>query len=376
MTQMRTSPEFNKLSSDQRQSLDWTRSISIRANAGSGKTSVLIQRIVQILNHAFQTDEDLKLDHVVAITFTRKAAAEMRERLRKDLEQCLKDSQGAEKAFWQARLDELPTCPIGTIDALCHRILRGAVANGLIDDLDPSFGILDELDRMELLDRALERTEQQIDTDPEARQAWANWLTTQGRWELNKALGMLLKSPLSPDSCARALEASGSRTDEQIVELLSLPGFNETLAQFRANWPKACEQIDLAIAELQQVRADGDKTKTVVTVIENLKALRAERRARPTNLITQMRGALLTGAGTPHKRGLGTDDQPKSPAFAALAQGWQPHLADWNFTEPELDGRNLARELIKIYEHAYRHFRALCREENRYDFNYLAEQTI
>ena len=142
---MRPNKDFKRLSEEQRQSLDWTRSIAVRANAGSGKTTVLVQRIVQILdNH-----RDLKLDNIVAITFTRKAGAQLKERLSAALVESLTQaSEPSDREFWQQRIDELPRCPIGTIDSLCHRLLKDAIEAGLITDLDPGFDILEGIDEL------------------------------------------------------------------------------------------------------------------------------------------------------------------------------------------------------------------------------------
>src|SRR5262249_19400784 len=138
---MRPTKRFQQLNDDQRHALDWTRSISVRANAGSGKTSVLIERMVQILHDDFtHGDRNLSLEQIIAITFTRKAAAQLRAKLLDALNECHETSAtDAESQYWRQRLDELPRCAIGTIDALCHRLLRAAVAQELIGELDPEF---------------------------------------------------------------------------------------------------------------------------------------------------------------------------------------------------------------------------------------------
>jgi ATP-dependent helicase/nuclease subunit A len=74
---MRLTEAFQKFSDSQKQALDARRNLAVRANAGSGKTSVLVERIAQILAQSWDDGTPLELTKIVAITFTRKAAAEL-----------------------------------------------------------------------------------------------------------------------------------------------------------------------------------------------------------------------------------------------------------------------------------------------------------
>lgn len=112
---------------------------TIRAAAGSGKTYVLTQRF---LRHV------LELGHpphrILTITFTRKAAAEMKRRIVREL-----IAQGRHA---DAQLAE--TGPIQTIHSFCERVLR---ENALAAGLDPRFEILAEGQGSALLEQALQR---------------------------------------------------------------------------------------------------------------------------------------------------------------------------------------------------------------------------
>src|SRR3979490_1885876 len=65
------------------------RHISVTAGPGSGKTTVLVERYLHILR-----EHDLSIDQIVAITFTNRAANEMRERLREQLNHILQNVSG------------------------------------------------------------------------------------------------------------------------------------------------------------------------------------------------------------------------------------------------------------------------------------------
>ena len=96
----------------------------VRAAAGSGKTTALIGRMVSLVRSG------VPLDDCAAITFTRKAAAEMRARLYRELQQAERqlaadpEADGAEQQRVQEGIAALPRCFIGTIHAFCARLLR------------------------------------------------------------------------------------------------------------------------------------------------------------------------------------------------------------------------------------------------------------
>ena len=96
--------------------------VAVVAAAGSGKTTVLINRCLAILG-----GNPANLEHLLAITFTEKAAAELLTRLRKKLP--------------PRSHHLLATAWVGTFHAFCARILR---SNAPLVNLDPSFSILDE----------------------------------------------------------------------------------------------------------------------------------------------------------------------------------------------------------------------------------------
>lgn len=118
------------------------------AGAGSGKTYVLVQRFIALLQ---ATDWPLKA--LVAITFTRKAAGEMRARVRAALEQHYRAAADADsQTRWAALMAEMDSARINTIHGLCAEILR---ANAAEARLDPDFTVLEEIDAALMLDQAV-----------------------------------------------------------------------------------------------------------------------------------------------------------------------------------------------------------------------------
>ena len=111
-------------------------SLLLEANAGSGKTSVLVERFVRSV-----LEDGVAPQRILAITFTERAAGELRSRVRERFVE-----QGNRE---QAR--ETETAWISTIHGFCARVLR---AHAIAAGLDPAFGVLDEAAARTLRDRA------------------------------------------------------------------------------------------------------------------------------------------------------------------------------------------------------------------------------
>ncbi len=127
--------------------------IGVDASAGSGKTRVLIARILRLLEEK-KTD----LSEIVAITFTEKASAEMRQRLRDAFHEYARKATPEELNQWRWREQQLESARICTIHAFCSGILR---QYALKLGFDPKYRILDELQSPLFLDNFIQN---QMDT--------------------------------------------------------------------------------------------------------------------------------------------------------------------------------------------------------------------
>ncbi|MGQ9731819.1 MAG: UvrD-helicase domain-containing protein [Candidatus Zipacnadales bacterium] len=115
---------------------DDQHNLLLEAGAGSGKTRTLLDRLTWLLEKKV-----VDLSRIVAITFTEKAAEELKERLRKCCGERINDATTDEERLkWRQHLRKVDTSYIGTIHGFCARLLR---AHALRLGLDPLFEVLD-----------------------------------------------------------------------------------------------------------------------------------------------------------------------------------------------------------------------------------------
>lgn len=102
----------------------------VEAAAGTGKTTAMISRIISVIASGAS-----KLERIVAVTFTEKAAGEMKLRLRGRLEESYQAARGEERTRVEMALKELELTRIGTIHSFCADLLRERPIEARIDPL-------------------------------------------------------------------------------------------------------------------------------------------------------------------------------------------------------------------------------------------------
>ena len=143
-----------ELTPEQRAAIQTRGEVIVSASAGSGKTFVMIERLVSLVLGG----EDVR--NILAVTFTNKAAAQMRERLRLALVKGINECDGEKKERLKEQLAALPLAQISTIHAFCGRLIR---TNFYAAGVDPAFRIVGGEDaegaglRTRALDSVLEK---------------------------------------------------------------------------------------------------------------------------------------------------------------------------------------------------------------------------
>jgi ATP-dependent helicase/nuclease subunit A len=126
---------------------DPSNNVVLEASAGTGKTSVLVSRYVNLLRRGVDPA------NILAITFTRKAAAEMRDRIVRQLREAAAQST-FDRERWNAIRDRFADIQISTIDAFCLSLLREFPLEA---DLDPGFAMADETEVPRIVDASLDK---------------------------------------------------------------------------------------------------------------------------------------------------------------------------------------------------------------------------
>ena len=137
---------INSLTPAQRQAVAARGNVLVMAGAGTGKTKTLVERCLDCLER-----DQASLDELLIVTFTEAAAAEMRLRLRRVLEQRL--AEEPENEHWHRQLALFDVAHIGTLHSFCFRLVR---EHFFELGLDPQLSILDDGEAHELARETLD----------------------------------------------------------------------------------------------------------------------------------------------------------------------------------------------------------------------------
>jgi ATP-dependent exoDNAse (exonuclease V) beta subunit len=236
---------------------DLRASLFVEAGAGTGKTSALIDRIVALVAGG------TPIDRIVAITFTEKAAAELKDRVRAALEEMVAEEAASDRA--RQALQSLDRAQISTIHAFGLSLMKTFAAEALTD---PAFVVQDEI-----------RAERRFDD------RWRSYLTELGRdpaatAAIDRILGLGLTS--------RLLQVLA-------VEMAKIPGLADDMLAHGAGpepapWPDIAAIVE-SLAALPSDRVPPeDRLRKRVEAILSL-ALRVARAGE------ERESVLASGAG-------------------------------------------------------------------------------
>lgn len=195
---------------NQKKAHDVNRHIGVTAGAGSGKTEVLANRYLKIL-----LESNVSVRNVAAITFTEKAAAELKLRVLRKIEEKTASSAGNDLLLAKLATvrEEFTAAPISTIHEFCARILREYPVKGI----GSGFEVLQGIDQWLVLRDTVDSTLRSIASRPQGdvtRETLAELLRVFGRSKLERIFGELLNHR---EAANRLAESLYSKSDDQIL---------------------------------------------------------------------------------------------------------------------------------------------------------------
>lgn len=245
------------------------RPLAVTAGAGSGKTRVLVERYLHLLDRGVQVED------IAAITFTKKAAQEMKDRLREKRPELIESLEQAQ---------------ISTIHSLCQRIIE---EHPLQAQIDPRFRVGEEWETKLFLTEAMEEVVAESDV-PEALGTPSEVVATV----LELYEEMVSKGDLSfsrPVARAEGMEFPLLQLHHAVGAVLSLQGSTEVqkkvLGDLADQWPHLSElasfpddelrleALDILLKLVKGIRGKlADQTQELRNLIENtLSAIHEER---------------------------------------------------------------------------------------------------
>lgn len=173
------------------EALRFDKNVCVTAGAGTGKTSILVEQYLALLSGDTVLGP-LSVDEIVAITFTEKAAAEMKDRIRQEIEKKIESREGTHEK-WQDAWRKLFGASITTIHSFSARLLRENPAEAQVD---PHFSVMDERENQILLERLIQ---ERVISAVQAGEARLTCLVEdyelrrRGRWGTDRTIEILMK---------------------------------------------------------------------------------------------------------------------------------------------------------------------------------------
>jgi ATP-dependent helicase/nuclease subunit A len=257
---------------EQGDALELDHNIAITAGAGTGKTTTLTLRYLEML----ESEPDIGPENIATITFTNDAANEMQERIREEVAERLSEAPESDEydyGRWRSIKDDLEDGYLHTIHGFCSRLLREYVVEAPVQ---PEFDTLDEADAKVLMQEVVRETiDARWETDEDVRRLARLW----NRDSLEQVLvGLLDSRPMSTEWATRWEEAS---VDEYLDHIWATfyPTDQETA---EALLSEASVQTALyTICDLHDQGFDIDPSDNGVELLETVSAI-----ARDTGIHT------------------------------------------------------------------------------------------
>ena len=350
------------------------KSLLVSAAAGSGKTAVLVERIIQMITEG---ENPKDIDRLLVMTFTRAAAAEMRERIQAAIEKKLESEPENEHLQQQAVLVQF--AQITTIDSFCLHVMREHFDRL---DIDPAFRVGDEgemlLMRADVMDGLLEdyyrdggkRYEEFVD-------AYATGKADGGIAEYVMQVYNFAQSNPWPDAWYEKCREELLLTEQGELEQTEWMQFlwrdialqaQEWEIQLREAW-EICQETGGPMPYLPMIEEDLRHAEAVCGAAGSFETISEALEQFTFSRLAAIRGK--NGEVDPEKKALVSDCRGRVKKAVEKLKG------EYLFASPEQmltdmeAGKERILELLELAQEFGRRFRAKKKEKNVVDFHDL-----
>lgn len=352
-----------ELTNEQAAAISARGKVIVSASAGSGKTFVMIEKLVNAVCGGADLDE------VLAVTFTKKAAAQMKEKLRKALIEKIAVA-GEEKPHLKTQLSKVSSANISTIHSLCARLIRTYFyvlgADSGFDIISADDAVASDL-KARALDNLFEQCYERDDSD--FKLLLKCFMKKRNDGSLRRLISEAYSSVRSTAHYTRLLENAGALYTEK--------GFNEVCVAYRNVQKPKFMRLKSAVEKFQAEFPKTAKAQTYQTIFEEMKAsitFSAESplfAAKPALCYTR-------------KPADGEDDKPAGELFKKFKEGI---LKKYNAIHGDLSDEGQEKEKFfqsgrvaaafsNIILQFDREYAAVKAEENKLDYNDLEHLTL
>ncbi len=340
----------------------------VSAGAGSGKTRVLVERFLRLL----EENEGWQVADIVAVTFTEKAAREMTSRIRREIRSRIESSTSPdERRRWREHRNALDSARIGTIHALCAAILRAHPAEA---GIDPTFEVLEEVAAATLLNQAIEEAIDQAVGD--AGSPEIEVFTRLSTQEVRAILGSLIRQG---ERARLALARLSGLSADEILRFQ-----HDGLQQLKGETLHALITSDAwqqAAATVQRLRADDQTDRREICraqVAQHLDRLAELHSDSPDgvaafiNLLFEIEASVDLRGGSKKKWASEADFNAVKAALTELrSQIRTARVLRLTLNEADALAAEVSQQLIGLFGRVQRRFASLKAEVAGLDFNDL-----
>jgi ATP-dependent helicase/nuclease subunit A len=363
------------------------RRVLVSAGAGSGKTRVLVERFLKLL----EENSDWNVSDIVAVTFTEKAAREMVSRIRREIRSRIERSTDAsERRRLREHRNALDSSRIGTIHSLCASILRAHPAEA---ELDPEFEVIEEIEAALLLDQAIEETlvnaarkatpEIEIFTHLTTHQVRSSLRSLIAQGERgHTALARFIedKAEISA-SDAQKLPGDGKASSENSTTKI-LTFWQETITRYRTEaanslleksaWKREVETVTTVAA----LKNDDKREQCRAQVVELLEVAQFSDEGERVKALLAIAACINLRGGSKRNWASEEEFEAVKEALGKLRELVRAEkLLQLELNEADHQSAQVACFLAKLYEKARARFNELKTERAALDFNDLEEIT-